>query len=71
MIMGSPIDLRPYPIFVAREIMDFPAAALRVVIGEEDACSFYTKVAIIEKKPTTTSNELEALIAELRRSLSP
>lgn len=70
--MGSPIDLRSYPIFVAKRVYEIPYTKNRVVVGEEGACSYYTKVVLIESdKPidNTTLDELrrqlDALLAKL------
>jgi hypothetical protein len=68
--MGNPIDLRFIPIFIAREIYDFPRfPGYRVVVGEEAACSYYTKVAIVDDL-NITDIQLDELRAELRKAIS-
>jgi hypothetical protein len=70
--MGSPIDLRFDPIFVAKKIVDVDLTEFpeRVVAGEEDGgCSFYTKIYIIENNQGSSEQQLAILIQRLKDQL--
>jgi hypothetical protein len=50
--MANATDLRPNPIFIAKEIYDYDLIPNhRVVVGKENGCSYYTNVVIIEGNP--------------------
>jgi hypothetical protein len=69
-LMGKPIDLKGYPIFVASDIEPFSFGNYEVWVGNEGACSFYTKVAIIKEDGKIDDGTLKKLRDALAKVLS-